>query len=118
MVRCTLVGRVGDQQYLVRCNTGDSLCFKEESEAICFIRTANKVCRGKWQLRVLVWLWEDGEIEADVRQLMRVSSYVRSYQRSLDALMKRLRATFVPGQHGGRWGGKYVWRWQEQVNKS
>lgn len=121
MVHCKVIQRVcgGDDRYVVECSTGDKLVFDNEQEAMYFASTVERVCRGKWQVLVLIRIWDDGEVPADARRLIRgrAAAYGHHYQRGLDGMMKRLGALYLPGPRGGRWSGKYVWRWRDAMER-
>jgi hypothetical protein len=115
VVRGHGVNHVG--RYVVECSTGDKVVFDDEREATYFASTVERCVRGKWQLRVLVRLWDDGEVPADVRRMLRgrAAAYAPKYQEQLDGMMQRLGAMYLPGPRGGRWSGKYVWRWYDAM---
>lgn len=56
------------------------------------------------QYKLYGWVW------ADARRYLEgaATKYLGRYQRSLDNLMARTGAQYVPGPRGGRWGGRYV----------
>jgi hypothetical protein len=120
-VECTVIERVcnATERYVVECSTGDKLVFEDEGEAMYFASTAESSCNGKWQLKLLIRIWADGEIAADARRLVkgRAAAYVSWYQKQLDDLMQRLGAAYFPGPRGGRWNGKYVWRWYDAMEQ-
>lgn len=65
--------------------------------------------RGHWQLKLLLGLAGSGRLPATAARLVRggAAAYAGRYQRSLEALMCRAGARFVPGPRGGRWTGYY-----------
>jgi hypothetical protein len=66
--------------------------------------------RGWWQLKILLELAKHGMVAADAARLVRgrAAAYTERYQRSLDALMARVEARYIPGLRGGRWTGCYL----------
>lgn len=121
MVKCTVIERESEvlEKYIVKCSTGDMVFFEDIKEAMCFASTAEKCCRGGWQLRLLLRLWRKGELPAAARRLVRgrAASYVSWYQKQLDKLAESLGAAYYPGPRGGRWCGKYVWRWRDAMEQ-
>ena len=67
--------------------------------------------RGWWQLKLLLELARYGRVAADAARWVRgrAAAYEGRYQRSLDAVMARAGARYVPGPRGGRWTAYYVW---------
>jgi hypothetical protein len=65
--------------------------------------------RGWWQLKLLLELAKYGRVAADAAHWVRgrAAAYEGRYQRSLDAIMARAGARYVPGPRGGRWAGYY-----------
>ncbi len=65
--------------------------------------------RGWWQLRLLLELARRGRVAADAAHWVRgrAAAYLGRYQRSLESLMSRAGARYVPGPRGGRWMGYY-----------
>jgi len=65
--------------------------------------------RGWWQLRLLLELAEYGRVKAKAAYWVggRAVAYAGSYQRSLDAIMERAGARYVPGPRGGEWSAYY-----------
>ena len=65
--------------------------------------------RGWWQLRLLLELAQHGRVAANAAHWVRgrAADYEVHYQRSLDAIMKRAGARYVPGPRGGGWAAYY-----------
>jgi hypothetical protein len=65
--------------------------------------------RGWWQLKLLLELAKHGRVAADAAHWVRgrAASYEGRYQASLDAVMSRAGARYVPGPRGGRWAAYY-----------
>lgn len=113
MVECTVIERGCEawKRYIVECSTGDRLIFEDMEEAMFFASTVERCCNGRWQLRLLLRLWANGELPASARRLVRgrAAAYVSWYQKQLDKLAQCVGAAYFPGPRGGRWCGKYVW---------
>jgi predicted transcriptional regulator len=69
--------------------------------------------RGWWQMRLLLALAKVGRAPASAAKIVRgrAAAYLGRYQRSLDAVMSRAGARYVPGKNGGRWSGYYEIAW-------
>lgn len=65
--------------------------------------------RGRWQVMLLLELARCGRVPASALRLLKGSAaaFAGRYQRSLENLMIRAGARFVPGARGGRWTGYY-----------
>jgi len=66
--------------------------------------------RGWWQLKLLLELAKHGLVAADAARWVRgrAAAYKGRYQASLDAVMARAGARYIPGLRGGRWTGHYL----------
>jgi hypothetical protein len=66
--------------------------------------------RGWWQLKILLQLAKHGIVPADAARWVRgrAAAYRGRYQASLDAVMARAGARYIPGLRGGRWTAHYL----------
>jgi len=64
---------------------------------------------GWWQFKLLLELVRHGRVAADATRWVRgrAAAYRGRYQRSLEAVMSRAGARYVPGPRGGKWRGYY-----------
>lgn len=84
----------------------------EDRKYVCYARIPG-LRLGRWQQRVLLALVYHGRTQPLKWLRGEAANWYSSYRRSMESLVKKLRAAglpvqFVPGPNGGAWSGKII----------